>query len=708
MGIKNKILMAFSVILVFALLQGISAVSTINKISNSYTTSGTSAGDAAVKSAQTSWIILLGLDVVVILGFGFMLSNSITNRVRKTRIIADELANGNLNINTTVEENGELGDIIKDIAQVIDTLKMLGQDINHATSEFSNGNYDVRIRSAKFKGAYKNVAEGMNNLISVVAESDADVAQTLDKISSGQFNAKLKPLMGEAAGLNHAFDTLQANLAMIVSDIKELVKQASEGNLDIKIDVNKYKGDWKEVSIALNSLLDDFVAPTKEIISVVEGISKGNLDVSVKGNYKGEYANLKSAMNGTVSFIQGYVDEITFILTEMSTQNFDVKVKQEYIGDFAKIKTSFEGIIQTFNIVLADISASANKIAVESREISNTTAYVSSGAVEQATAVEHLNKIMEDINKQTMINAENAAKASKLTAETSKNADLGNNEMSEMLLSMDGIKNSSHSILNVIKVIEDIAFQTNLLALNAAVEAARAGQYGKGFAVVAEEVRNLATRCQNAAKETTDLIEGTVSKVAQGSEIANTTAKTLTEMLQQITDISTLIGSVSTASTAQAKYVGEVEDGIKKIEVVTNENKNVSEKSSAAVRELVNQSEIFQDILGKFKFEHGSKGGARVSTYVSKPKMNYEAPVAKPTPVAKPVSAPKPAPTPVAKPVSTPKPAPTPAVSPTSTPKPKRSSDGGKRIPHTSGAMKVEVGNFGYQDDYNKKDFGKY
>lgn len=521
----------------------------------------------------------------------WFVSRSIVENLMNVLDAANQLQNGNLTHRSTVTVQDEIGKLATAFNQMATQIeanvrealeskyKIEAVSKAQAVIEF---NVDGTIMTAnqnflsclgytldEIKGHHQRM------LAEPAYAASAEYQAFWDKLNRGEFDAGVYRRVGKGgkeiwiqASYNPildgggkvskivAFATDITGQKQAQSEVEKLIKAAAMGNLSDRIDVGRFQGSAKDLTSSFNQLLDAVVTPLHEAQSVLTALASGDLTKQMTGAYQGEFEQMKTSLNTaitqltqTVSLVREAVESVTAGSEEISKGSDDLaKRTSEQAGALEETSASMEEMTSTVK-QNADNSKQANQLAIAARDIANKGGAVTTRAVDA----------MGEINK------------------------------------------SSKKIADIITVIDEIAFQTNLLALNAAVEAARAGEHGRGFAVVAAEVRNLAQRSATAAKEIKGLINESIQRVTDGTELVNQSGKTLEEIVGSVKRVTDIIAEISAASQEQASGIDQVNKAIMQMDEGTQQNAALVEETASAsqsmkeqAKELMRQVEVFK------------------------------------------------------------------------------------------------------------------
>lgn len=358
------------------------------------------------------------------------------------------------------------------------------------------------------------------------------------------------------------------------------------------------------------------------------------------------------AVQETGAKIEALSEQLNRIEKSSGTNMISTGIRSEWLAGIITVVAFILGgilsfmlirsIIKPVNRIIEDLNEGADQVASASGQVSSSSQQLAEGSSEQAASIEETSSSLEEMSSMTKQNADNANQANNLMKEASQVVSKANDSMSDLTTSMEEISKASEETSKIIKTIDEIAFQTNLLALNAAVEAARAGEAGAGFAVVANEVRNLAMRAADAAKNTADLIEVTVKKVKDGGELVATTNDAFIEVADSSVKVGKLVGEITAASKEQAEGIEQVNKVVVEMDKVVQQNAANAEESASASEEMNAQAEQMKSIVtelvslvdGRGKgFERGTASTTKISTTgnqetVADPAANFTSKIA--------------------------------------------------------------------------------
>ncbi len=516
-------------------------------------------------SSRENWLvcILAGCGALLAALMGVMLIRKIGRLLDQATAVASNIAEGNLTSKIHVETNDEIGRLLTSNKLMQDSLIRIVSDVQRIVDAANKGDFSQKLDASSHKGFAKEIADELNQLSDTLDGVFKDTIRVTDALAHGDLSQKVeKDYAGAYKQVKVSVNATAISLSNVVADIQFIALSAGQGDFSAKLLLDGLQGYNKTLAELLNQLSDVTETGLRDIMRVGKALANGDLTQQINKDYPGLFGQTKDGINLTVENLRKLVD--------------DVKISADSIGTAAK-------------------------------EIASGNIDLSQRTEQQASSLEESAASMEVLTDTVKKNADNAEQANQLAQSASAVAQKGGAVVKEVVGTMSSINESSRKIVDIISVIDGIAFQTNILALNAAVEAARAGEQGRGFAVVAAEVRNLAQRSAAAAKEIKTLIGDSVVKVEVGTKLVDDAGKTMEEIVSAVKRVTDIMSQISAASTEQSLEIGQIHKGITQMDEVTQQNAALVEEAAAAAESLEEEAQSLTRSVDIFKIDDGLK-----------------------------------------------------------------------------------------------------
>lgn len=472
-----------------------------------------------------------------------------------------------------------------------------------ASQEWRQGTVSSRITHiGGKKRQLQQLAWALNDLMDQVETAQVDMYYSLAYVTYGDFSRRSHP-EGLHGGFSQSLKQLNSvtkTLSITTEAIAELMRAIVEGDFNKKVNVD-VKGEYKlAVEHAMQSM-QAMQTMLGDVGQVMARVAQGDISRRVQAEGRGDLAKLKSDINLSLDALGGSLDDIERIAGTLSKGDLTQTIDKDYPGTFGEVIAGMNSTVENLKGLVGDIKDSTDTIGAAAKEIAAGNNDLSYRTEEQAASLEQTAASMEQLTSTVQHNSENAKHANRLAIGAMDIAGKGAVVVEQVVATMEDINEASRKIVDIIAVIDSIAFQTNILALNAAVEAARAGEQGRGFAVVAVEVRNLAQRAAAASGEIKSLIGDSVEKVEDGSKLVTQAGITMKEIVNSIHTVTVLMSEISAASDEQTSGIEQVGQAISQMDDVTQQNAALVEQAAAAAESLEEQSLHLSGTVANFK-----------------------------------------------------------------------------------------------------------
>jgi len=582
------------------------------------------------------FIALIVLAVLMTVVLTIMISRGVLNSIHSLQQVAAAIADGDLSSSIDLTQKDELGELFRSMST------MQQQLLARISKDKWEHDKSLRLKTA-LDAITSNVMVADNDcnilylnpaVMAMMKHAETDIRKALPKFD-------VSKLQGSNIDVFYKNPAHQRQLlGNLSSTFRSEIQVGGRTFYLIANPISDERGqrigsvvEWKDRT--------DEVAIEHEVAKVVSGAALGDFNQRInEKNKDGFFLQLAQGINELMEVSSVGLNEVVRVLGALSHGDLTETISNSYSGTFGRLKDDSNSTVEKLKDIVGQIMEASETINTAAKEIAAGNNDLSHRTEEQAASLEETAASMEQLTSTVQANSQNAKHANELAVGATDIAGKGVKVVGQVVSTMEGINESSRKVVDIISVIDGIAFQTNILALNAAVEAARAGEQGRGFAVVAVEVRNLAQRAAAAAAEIKGLIGDSVEKVEDGTKLVAQAGLTMEEIVGAIRGVTAIMSEISNASMEQTSGIEQVNQAIGQMDDVTQQNAALVEQAAAAAESLEEQTQNLAETVAHFKLDDNSRSA--VQSAPAKASNSFSAAPARPSPAKKPVTPAKP------------------------------------------------------------------
>ena len=444
-------------------------------------------------------------------------------------------------------------------------------------------------------------ARALNNMLSSLQQSFKETNLVVGALAKGDFSKRIEAeYSGDLDKLKQGVNQSAESISATMTEMSKVMQALYDGEFTVKVEA-KGEGEYRRMMEQAIESMSSLEQAIDGVMNVMAKMQQGEFKDRVNVPARGDLGKLKAMINDSMDSLDSAIEDITHISVAQSEGDLTQTISADYQGQLAVLKNAINKSVSSLDEIVSMAVVAANTVQSAAMEVAQGSIDLSQRVQEQAASIEESSATMEEFSAAVQNNAKNASEEAEIEQQVESKAQQAAAVMQQTIVAMSAIQESSHKISEIVSLIDGIAFQTNLLALNAAVEAARAGDHGRGFAVVAGEVRALAQKSAEAAKDITALINESVSRIDQGTKLATESGEVINEITASIEHVTKMSEQISQASSEQAEGVRQLQTAINQIDQVTQQNAALVEETSAAAESMQEQASLLSDRMSFFK-----------------------------------------------------------------------------------------------------------